>query len=384
MKAFAQRMIWPVYLALTVASGVSLWMAVRRALIGCQDFQWSGAHMFAQGIDPYADYLAGDPRHAVLMSQIPNYLHEYYVALWPIGLMSFAQAKVLWTALNLLFAVAIVLLLRDVYRLSGKHAYLLALLLTISTPFRIAVGSGQQALLETLLVCVALWRPSQSGLMLGLSYFKYSFSPIFFMYAGACRAWKQIAISLTVAAVGMLLFWWRVRGGFLTVLAEPFLVSRWGMEHRTDGDLISLTNMVFPRGYNAAILLALALSAGFAFLAHRRRRTFAGAIAALAAINLALLPHGTHDAVVLSVPSAWLMAHARWSPAAVAGAVSISMFWFGFKLVPLRHYPVTSQLLHMGLLAVLFVVVLSAPERERSTDPFNVRLQGVPHTTAVC
>jgi hypothetical protein len=381
MKAVAQRMFWPVCMALTVASGVSVWMAVQRALIGCQDFQWSGAHMFAQRIDPYADYLAGDPRHAVLMSQVPNYLHEYYVALWPIGLMSFGHAKVLWTGLNLLFAVTIVLLLRSVYGLSGKQAYLLAMLLATSTPFRIAVGSGQQALLETLLVCVALWKPSQSGTMLGMSYFKYSFSPIFFFYAAACRAWKQIAISLGLAAGGLLIFWARVHGSLLKVLAEPFMVSRWGMEHRTDGDLISLTNMVYPRGYNAAIVLALALSAGFAFIAHRRSTTFAGAIAALAAINLALLPHATHDAVLLSVPSAWLMANARWSLAIIAGGVSISMFWFGFKLVPLRHYPVTSQLLHMGLLAVLFVVVLSG---DRSSEEFNASLQGAPHTTAVC
>jgi hypothetical protein len=384
MKAAVQRLVWPAYLVLAVAASISVLRAVQSALSRSQDFQWSGAHMLAHGIDPYGDYLAGDPRHAILMSQIPNYLHEYYVALWPVGLLSFGHAKVLWVIANLAFTVGIVALLRSVYRLNAAQTYLLAVLLAMSTSFRVAVASGQQALLETLLLCIALWKPSNSGIALGASYFKYSFSPIVFFYAAARREWRQLAISIAVVMIGMLFFWARVHGSFLDVLVEPLLVSRRGMERRADGDLISLTNIVFPRLYNLGMAVALALSALLAVLVSHWRRTIVGAAAALAAADLALLPHGTHDAVLLSVPLAWLLSRARWSPAILASCFSIFIFWYGFKFIPLSQYPATYQMLHIGLLAVLFLSVLSIPEIEGMVAELSAPLQETPGRTSAC
>lgn len=70
-----------------------------------QDFQWSGGRVLLQHIDPWMEYLRGDPAHRFILSQVPNYLPVLYVLLVPVGLLSLSYAKGLWVFCNLTFAV---------------------------------------------------------------------------------------------------------------------------------------------------------------------------------------------------------------------------------------------------------------------------------------
>src|SRR5579871_698668 len=178
-------------------AAVSLYAGIRNALARSQDLQWSGAHLTLQRIDPYSQFLKQDPKHSILFSQVPNYLHELYIFLLPLGALSFSHAKPIWALLNCLFAVLVVFLLGRIYALQASQALLLLLLLLISTPCRIVLGAGQQSLFELLLFCLVFYftKPTAQGIALGVSYSKYSFSPVVFLYLFFRRQFRVLAIS---------------------------------------------------------------------------------------------------------------------------------------------------------------------------------------------
>ena len=67
---------------LSVADGI------RNSILHSLDFQWSPARLLANHVDPWATYLAGDPSHRILLNQVPNDLHELYVAMLPFGYLA--------------------------------------------------------------------------------------------------------------------------------------------------------------------------------------------------------------------------------------------------------------------------------------------------------
>src|SRR5450755_3426180 len=91
------RLILLIILAImaVVSSAVGIKEAVTdRTVIGGRgrnggvDFQWSGAHILAQGQDPWKTYINGDPQRQIILGQQPNYLAEFYLLLGPLGRMS--------------------------------------------------------------------------------------------------------------------------------------------------------------------------------------------------------------------------------------------------------------------------------------------------------
>jgi hypothetical protein len=348
----------------SVPAAVSILQGVRNGAQRSFDFQWSGAHLFAMRVDPFLEELQHDPAHAILLRQVPNYLHELYVLLWPLGLLTAQQAAMVWVGLNLCFAVMAVMVLGRLYELGGERTVLLGLLFAMSTPFRMVLGNGQQSLLEVLLLvaavgCAFQWtrRASDLGwLALGLSYFKYSFSPIVVCWLVLKGRGRLVLLSLIPPVVGWLFFSaWLHRSPGATAL-EPVMVSRIGVT-AGDADLASLLPMVIAHSATVALALCLVLSGVLAYGIARRQPAPLEAFATVAVADLALLPHLTYDYVLLAVPAALLLQRGRrpgWQPA--VAAIAIFILWYVFKLIPFHGgavWAITLILVHMGLLMAL-------------------------------
>jgi hypothetical protein len=231
----------------------------------------------------------------------------------------------------------------------------------ISTPFRIALGNGQQALLELALLCIVLWSPTNSGVALGLSYFKYSFSPILFFYAVWRRAWVPVLVSIVVAASGVILFWGFVRGSLLSVLIEPLAVSRTGVMVG-DGDVASLVKLWRPELQNLGFAFALLLSVALVVIVARVQKHTWEAAAALATADLALFPHATYDYVLLAVPAAFLLSLPAPDRKVWTGAGCIALCWYAFKLIPLPGQTLVYVVVHITLLTILFISLVHRRE----------------------
>lgn len=358
--------------ALSVPAGMSLYAGVRRGLERGQDFQWSGAHLTGLHVDPYRQYLSGDPGHRILLAQVPNYLQELYVLLLPIGAVRFESARAAWVVLNLLFLAWVVAMMRKVYALGRGETLLLLLLTLASTPFRIVLGNGQQSLLELVFFCLVFTArsPVGRGLALGLSYAKYSFSPVMVFYLAMRRQFRMLLLSLIPVALGLLAMWELVGGRLLPLSAEPMAVSRTGVTPGL-GDVMSLVQAATGSRLSAKTLhglmygVALGASAGFGVYLGRRRGPSAKRDAPiLAVVSLMLFTHLTYDYIFLMVPLAAGLGsevgrRRRWAAATVASLWLALMF---SGKVPDSRIPVL-QIVVFCVLGSMLVLLDSIHER---------------------
>lgn len=208
----------------TLFACVSTADGFRNSILRSIDFQWSPARLLTQHIDPWATYLAGDPAHRILLNQVPNYLHELYVAMLPFGYMPFLPAKLIWAAVNVGLVLVSCACVARLYELGRRKAWLLTVLVLMGTPFRVTVGNGQ--LTAWVLACLALWAVVQTsggrGLLLGAAWAKYSVPPVLAAFLFLRRRWRLLAWSVVPPLAGVWFFYAWLRTSFWTLMAEPF------------------------------------------------------------------------------------------------------------------------------------------------------------------
>jgi hypothetical protein len=339
-------------------------------MINSGDLQWSGAHLTLDHIDPYHQELIHDPQHLILFNQVPNYLHELYVLLLPLGAMSFHSARSVWAVLNCIFTIGIILSLRRIYSLANAETLLLTLLLVSGTPYRVAVGTGQQPIFQLLLFCLIFVFTTEPGRgsALGLSLSKYSFSPPVFLYLLFQRRLRLVAFSLLPPLVGLLAMWCFVRGNLLTLALEPFMVSRNGVSLGL-GDLMSLIRLTgalflsMPVYQTIMAVAGLACSIAYAFwLSRQKNPDWPAVAAALATASLLFLTHLTYDYVLLAVPLASAL-RGPFDKARILVIALIGGLWHGLKIMPFSQRMDILILETTGIFLVVLavLVVVSQP-----------------------
>ncbi len=211
----------------TVLALISTADAIRNSILHSLDFQWSPARLLTQHIDPWATYLAGDPGHRILLNQVPNDLHELYVAMLPVGYLPLMPAKIIWAVINVALVLLSCWLIARMYELSDRQRWLLTLLVLTGTPARVTIGNGQVTAL--VLASMALWAIAMSsrgrGLLLGIAWAKYSVPPVLATFLLLRRRWRVLLYSLLPPAAGFLFFYGWLRTPFWTLLLEPFRTS---------------------------------------------------------------------------------------------------------------------------------------------------------------
>ena len=106
----------------TVLAALSVIDAMRNAMLWSLDFQWSPLRLLTRHIDPWGVYLAGDPGHKILLNQVPNYLHELYVLLLPLGYLPYTAAKIIWAVINVALVLASCACVARVYEFENRKA----------------------------------------------------------------------------------------------------------------------------------------------------------------------------------------------------------------------------------------------------------------------
>ncbi|MGO8720281.1 MAG: glycosyltransferase family 87 protein [Acidobacteriaceae bacterium] len=363
----------------TVLALVSMADAFRNSMLHSLDFQWSPVRLLIQHIDPWATYLTGDPGHCILLNQVPNDLHELYVAMLPFGYLPLLPAKLIWAGINLALVLLSCWLVARMYELNGRKAWLLTLLVLTSTSARVTIGNGQVTAL--VLASLALWTVALSsrgrGLLLGAAWAKYSVPPVLAAFLLLRRRWRLLLFSLLLPIVGFLFFYWWLRTPFWTLLFEPFrtstnnvspglanimAVSEIALRHpplfRAVPDAFYLSHaggwtLVVP--YLCAVALALGIAAYF-FL----RGTEADGrilMACLTASCLLCFKHQIYDFLFLIFPLAVALKAER-SPTRNWLLGLIAYFWYGERLLHIRRWEFWPAvvIISFGLLLALIAV----------------------------
>ncbi|MHB1936909.1 MAG: glycosyltransferase 87 family protein [Acidobacteriaceae bacterium] len=343
----------------TILALVSIADGIRNSILHSLDFQWSPARLLTRHIDPWATYLAGDPGHRILLNQVPNDLHELYVAMLPFGYLPLMPAKVIWAAINVALVILSCWLVARLYELSGRKRWLLTLLVLTGTPARVTIGNGQVTAL--VLAALALWTVAMSsrgrGLLLGIAWAKYSVPPVLAAYLLLRRRWRLLFYSLLPPAVGFLLIYGWLHTPFWTLLLEPFRTSVHNVSpglanimavceialrrpplFRPAPDAFYLSHAV---GWTllAPYLCGVALALGIAAHLFMRGRQVDGRIlmACLTSACLLCFKHQIYDFLFLIFPLAIALQAERTTARNWLLAL-IAYFWYGERLLHIRRW----------------------------------------------
>jgi len=346
------------------------------------DFQWAGARMLAHHIDPWAlELRGGSVRHL----SPPNYLHELYLLLMPLTRFSFTTAMRIWQAITLGLSVGIVTLLCRIYNVSRWGGLIFLLMLWASNPFRVTLALGQQSILELFLFCLFFQLRSvpAKGLVLGLSYAKYSFSPILVFCLGLERRFKLLALSVILPLAGYLAALLLLHTGPIRLAIEPPLTSR---EHVCSGfaDVMTLSDRLLSGNHSEggceeaasplSYYLAIAGSLFSAWWLVRRKLDDRASMALLAMLPLLLFRHLVYDYVFLLVPLIHVVKLATARGRACASGfrvrqmrlaetttcLMVFLFWYLYRLAGLvktPRQPLALLLIDMTLLALSIFTV---------------------------
>ncbi len=362
---------WLFLTALALMAVVSLWQAVHNALTPSrsEDFQWSGTHLLLKHVNPWDDYLRGDPVHGIFKTQYPNYLPALYLFLLPFGLMPMNVAAALWAACNVAFGTASAVLCGRFYGLRGFWCGVLVALLVMSTPMRNTIGNGQLVLFVLMLWVFGLCRvpKNSSGFTLGLSYFKYSFAPPVFVFLWLRIGCVAALLSLAPVIAALLAVYLWLGGSLLhptalfQLLIAPLKVSRTGYIGLPGPNLMDTLDWYLKLGHVAPFVVSLVaygvplvLTVFLLYrITHRERRiSWELQVALLAVVSVALFKHHAYDEVVLLFPAAYSLKNrkrveARWALALIC------YVWYGERLLIAIHMePAWGFLLDMVFMMV--------------------------------
>jgi len=148
---------------LTVLAVVSVVQGVKNALLFSQDFQYDAALALRCGINPYeeslhptgilqtgptADFYDFFEERGIPQKMEANQFPSLLMLLYPMTLLPYSTARVLWLILNLLFTLLSVILLRKTFcRDMDRDVFsILMLLMVAGTPWRNQLGVGQHTL----------------------------------------------------------------------------------------------------------------------------------------------------------------------------------------------------------------------------------------------
>lgn len=295
----------------SLASLVSIAAAVRKTILYGLDFQWSDVRLLLQHRDPWAVYLSGDPRHEILLNQVPNFLHELYVLLLPFAFVSFGTAKLVWAACNLIFVAVLCGCVARLCELDTRKTWLLFVIVLTGTPFRVTLQNGQNDALA--LMCIGLWAVVGSergrGLLLGAAFEKYSIPPVLALFLLLRRRWKLLFYSLLPPLLGFLILdaWLPTPGR--TLLLEPFRTAlHGGNVSRGIANIMAVTekllqHIAHPPAWTALLpyIFGIALACGMAQYFARHAAEIDGRIllACLMAASLACFKHQIYDFLAL-------------------------------------------------------------------------------------
>jgi hypothetical protein len=372
----------------TVLAFLSVADGIRNSILHSLDFQWSPVCLLAHHVDPWATYLAGDPSHRILLNQVPNDLHELYIAMLPFGYLPLMPAKILWAIINVALMLLSCRLVARMYELSGRKAWLLTLLVLTSTSARVTIGNGQVTAL--VLVSLALWAVANAsqarGLLLGIAWAKYSVPPVLATFLLLRRRWRLLAYSLLPPSAGFLFFYAWLRTPFWTLLFEPFRTSTNNVSPGL-ANVMAVSEIALRRpplfhpvpdafylspaaGWTLAApyLCGVILAIGIATYFFLRGKHVDGRILLACLVSACLLcfKHQIYDFLFLIFPLAVAL-RAESSTARNWLLGLIAYFWYGERLLHIRRWEFWPAVVLISFVLLLALITATWKLRARVT-----------------
>ena len=353
---------------IALISSISLLQGYKNSLRLSQDFQWSPSRLFLLGENPYEVFLSGNSDNYIILSQAPNYLHQLYILLSPLGYLEFDTAKSAWAIINILLACALGIMIFQIYKIKIIWAIFTMLLFFCSTPFRNGLGNGQHAILMLSFLIIPFLKTSRFNniqfIIQGIGYSKYSFAPPFLIFNFFRHGIYRACLGIIPTAAGIFAFsYWTGTPAHISVI-QPLMVAGTSVGTGT-ADFMSIFELFVSDNMIWSGLSALFFATMLSYLASNNFNINTH-LPLICITSLITFKHLGYDFVFL-LPVAAFAFYTNKLHVKFFIWISIAWFWFGLKaldlaisFIDIEREPLNNTLLPINfvILITLFIVIL--------------------------
>tara|TARA_B110000967_G_C18871315_1_gene555581 strand:- start:1088 stop:2221 length:1134 start_codon:yes stop_codon:yes gene_type:complete len=278
---------------------------ISKGLSNSCDLMWQPSKLFWDGINHYEYQMR--TRDVFLGCQHGRYGHFLFIFLYPITLVEWEQAKIMWITLNVFFALSIPILLCRFNKISTLSTYLIIGIFLTCHPTRMTLNLGQNSLMMLFFLMLPFLKVSSGYknfnlIFSGISYVKYSTGYILFLNLLVEKKLKKLLLTSFLTIFGWLFYSYYTNSPLIANFFEPLKMNFQDNYSRT-GDLYSIMNIYFLKENNFTnkiLQLGIVLFGNLYFLYQIKNiKNKLAKLSVICFLPLIFMPHSNYDYVLM-------------------------------------------------------------------------------------
>ena len=236
-----------------------------------------------------------------------RYGHFLFIILYPITLVEWTHAKVMWIILNIIFAFLIPFILCRSNKLSTFSTYLIIGIFLTCHPTRMTFNLGQNSLMILFFLMLPFLATSNlyknfNLIASGISYVKYSTGYVLFLNLLVEKKIKKLLLTSLTTIFGWLFYSYYTNSPFIPNFFEPLKMNFQDNYIRT-GDFYSIINIYFFKENNTVnkiLQLGIVVFGNIYFLYQIKDvKNKLAKLSVICFLPLIFMPHSNYDYVLM-------------------------------------------------------------------------------------
>ena len=278
---------------------------ILKGLSNSCDLMWQPTKIFWEGTNHYEYQMRTED--IFLGCQAGRYGHFLFIFLYPLALVEWEQAKILWIIVNIFFVFSIPIILCRFNNISTLNTYLILGIFLTCHPTRMTFNLGQNSLMVLFFLMLPFLKVSSNLrninlVAAGISYVKYSTGYVLFLNLLVEKKFKKLLLTSLLTIFGWLFYSYYTNSHFISNFFDPLKMNFQDNYTRT-GDLYSIMNIYFLKENNIInkfLQLGLVLFGNFYFLYQIKEvNNKLAKLSVICFLPLIFMPHSNYDYVLM-------------------------------------------------------------------------------------
>ena len=333
---------------------------ILKGLSNSCDLMWQPTKIFWEGTNHYEYQMRTED--IFLGCQAGRYGHFLFIFLYPLALVEWEQAKILWIIVNIFFAFSIPIILCRFNNISTLNTYLILGIFLTCHPTRMTFNLGQNSLMVLFFLMLPFLKVSSNLrninlIAAGISYVKYSTGYVLFLNLLVEKKFKKLVLTSLLTIFGWLFYSYYTNSHFISNFFDPLKMNFQDNYTRT-GDLYSIMNIYFLKENNIInkfLQLGLVLFGNFYFLYQIKEvNNKLAKLSVICFLPLIFMPHSNYD-YVLMLPIL-IYAIKNFKFVIPRYGLYLTLYYFYFHRI-IRHI-FDNDLFYQSLMLIIFIIFI--------------------------
>ena len=333
---------------------------ILKGLSNSCDLMWQPTKIFWEGTNHYEYQMRTED--IFLGCQAGRYGHFLFIFLYPLALVEWEQAKILWIIVNIFFVFSIPIILCRFNNISTLNTYLILGIFLTCHPTRMTFNLGQNSLMVLFFLMLPFLKVSSNLrninlVAAGISYVKYSTGYVLFLNLLVEKKFKKLLLTSLLTIFGWLFYSYYTNSHFISNFFDPLKMNFQDNYTRT-GDLYSIMNIYFLKENNIInkfLQLGLVLFGNFYFLYQIKEvNNKLAKLSVICFLPLIFMPHSNYD-YVLMLPIL-IYAIKNFKFVIPRYGLYLTLYYFYFHRI-IRHI-FDNDLFYQSLMLIIFIIFI--------------------------